>query len=95
VRVLDREDGAYLACEYTERFDQSCHRRLLRVSVGEEMQMNISICIYSNTWEKTNIKAKCSAVYIQIQLKLHHHNFKKENQLLFISWYICHILLFY
>ncbi len=52
VRALGREDDAYLACEYTERFDPSCHRRLLRVSAGEEMQTNVSICISSNTREK-------------------------------------------
>lgn len=63
VRALGREDGAYLACEYTERFDQSCHRRLLRVSAGEEMQTNVSICIYSNTWGKTYASQMLSSVY--------------------------------
>lgn len=57
MRVSDREDGAYLACGYTERSDQSCRRRLLRVSAGEERKMSVSICIYSNVRETLIYKA--------------------------------------
>lgn len=82
-------DGAYLACEYTEQFDQSCHRRLLRVSAGGRDADERQYLHLLKHVGKKPIQAKCSAVYIQIR----HHNFKKENKQFLYIYINGHILL--
>lgn len=82
-------DGAYLACEYTEQFDQSCHRRLLRVSAGERDVDERQYLHLLKHMGKKPIQAKCSAVYIQIRLEKTTTTTSRKK----ISNIFCHILL--
>lgn len=80
-------DGAYLACEYTEQFDQSCHRRLLRVSAGErDVDERQYLHLLKHMGKKTYTSQMLSSVYSNKAQKTPPQLQERKSAILF-----CHI----